>query len=65
MIAPGTAWEPGVGLALGAGAQVLAIELVETGRAQAQFGGRRSGGELAAAISRQEVADERSGQTLD
>jgi hypothetical protein len=50
---------------LGTGTQVLAIELVETGRAQAQFGGGHPAGELAAAISRQEVADERGGQTLD
>jgi hypothetical protein len=65
MIAARATWGPSVRLAVGTGAQVVAVEFVEAGAAQAQFGGGTSGGELAAAKRRQQVADEGGGQTLN
>jgi hypothetical protein len=42
MIAAGTAGRPSVGLTVGTGVEVVAIEFVEAGTPQAQFGGGRA-----------------------
>jgi hypothetical protein len=42
VIAAGTAGRPGVGLTMGAGVEVVAVEFVEAGTPQAQFGGGRA-----------------------
>ena len=61
MIAAGEARRPELGLALGAGAQVVAIKLVKTGAGQTQFVGGIGGREFLSAMASQEVTDKRSG----
>jgi hypothetical protein len=65
VIAAGATGRPDRRLALRAGPQVLAVEIIKTGAGKTQFPGRLGGGELLLAIAGQEVADERSGQTFD
>jgi hypothetical protein len=65
VIAAGGSGRPGLGVAGGAGAEVLGVKLVETGTCQSQFAGRSAGADLAGAITVQEVADEWSGQSFD
>ena len=60
MIAAGTARRPDLGLALGTGAQVVAVKLVEVGTGQAQFPGRFGGREFVASMLGQEVTEEGS-----
>ena len=50
VIAAGTARRPGVGLTVGAGVKVVAIELVEAGTPQAQFVGGRARREMLGAM---------------
>ena len=52
-------------MTFGTGPEVWAVEFVETGARQVQFAGGLVGGEFLAAVSGQEMADERSGQALD
>ena len=42
VIAAGTTRRPSVGLAVGAGVEVVAVEFVEVGTPEAQFGGSRA-----------------------
>jgi hypothetical protein len=65
VIAAGTTRRPGVGVAAGAGAQVVGVEFVEAGTGQTQFAGGSASAEVASAMTVEEVADERSGQTFD
>jgi len=65
VIAAGVARDPGLDLALGGGAQIVAVEFVEAGSGQLQFGLDAGGAELPGAELGQQVADERSGQTMD
>ena len=51
-------------MALGAGEQVVRAELVEAAQAQAQFEGDRFGREKAGAGLSEEMADERSRETV-
>ena len=58
-------WCPGVGVAPGAGAQVVGAQLVEAaGGMDVQFERRRLGREVARAHLGEEVADQRGGQTM-
>ena len=64
VVAAGEAGRPGFGVALGAGAQVLAVEFVEAARAEAQFQRRRLGRRVARRDGLgQEVTDEGSAAT--
>lgn len=65
MVAAGAAGRPGIGVALGAGAQIVGVEFVEAGAGQAQFGGGSARGEVPGAMVGQEVTDEGSRQALD
>lgn len=65
VIATGTIRSPGVGVAVGAGVQVVGVEFVEAGTSQSQFGGGGASADLAGAVTVQEMADEWSGQTFD
>lgn len=56
---------PDLGLALGTGAEIVAVEFVEAGAGEAQFAGGGGGGQFAAAMAGQEMADERGGETVD
>jgi hypothetical protein len=65
VIATGTIRSPGVGVAVGAGVQVVGVEFVEAGTSQSQFVGGGASADLAGAVTVQEMADEWSGQTFD
>jgi hypothetical protein len=65
MVAAGGARSPGVGLAVSAGTQIVETQLMETAPADAQFGGDRDGGEMAEAGLGKEVANQRSGNTME
>lgn len=65
VIAAGAAWGPGLGLAVGAGVEVLGIELVETAACEAQFRGGGWGVEMAGAKAGQEVTNEGRGTTMN
>jgi hypothetical protein len=65
MIPTGATGRPGFGLALGAGAEVIRVEFVEAGAGQPEFAGGGASAELAGAITVEEMADQRSGQTVD
>jgi hypothetical protein len=65
MVAAGEAGRPGVGLAVGAGVEIIGVEFVEAGTGEAQLSGGRTGADLAGAITVKEMADERSGVTMD
>jgi hypothetical protein len=60
MVAAGAAGRPGVGMALGAGLEVVAVKFVEAGARQPQFTGGVWGGESAGAVAVEQVADEGS-----
>ncbi len=64
-IAAREAGRPGVGLAVGAGVEIIGVEFVEAGTGQAQLSGRSAGADLAGAITLEEMTDERSGVTFD
>jgi len=65
MIAPGNARRPHLRPALGAGAQVVAVQFVEAGAGEPQFlsGGGR--GKFLAAMAGEEVTDDGGGQAFD
>jgi hypothetical protein len=65
MIAAGEARRPGVGLAVGAGMEVIGVEFIEAGAGQAQLPGGSAGADLAGAMTVEEMTDERSGVTFD
>jgi hypothetical protein len=65
MIAAGEAGRPGVGLAVGAGMEILGVEFVEAGTGQAQVSGCGASADLAGAITVEEMTDERRGQTFE
>jgi len=65
MVAAGAARRPSVGLAVGAGVEVLGVKFVETGPGQAQLAGGGAGADLADAIAVEKMADERSGVPMD
>jgi hypothetical protein len=58
VIAAGQTGRPGVGVAVGARLEVVAVEFVEAGAGQAQFVGGGAGGELPGAVAVEQVADE-------
>ena len=58
VIAAGATGRPGVGVAVGARLEVVAVEFVEAGAGQAQFVGGGAGGELPGAVAVEQVADE-------
>ena len=64
VIATGTARNPGVGLAVGAGVEVLGIELVEAAAREAQLRGGGWGVEMTGAKAGQKVANEGGGTTM-
>lgn len=65
VVAAGVAGGPGVGVALGAGAQVVAVEFVEAGPGEAQFGGGLDGGEFRSAVAGQEMTDDGGWEAVD
>jgi hypothetical protein len=65
VIAAGVARDPGLGVAVGGDAQIGAVEFVEAGFGQLQFGLNAGGAELAGAELGQHVANERRGQAMD
>ena len=65
MIATGTGWNPGVALSVGAGAEILSIELVEAAAREAQFRSGARGVELASTEVGQEVTNEGGGTTMN
>ncbi len=65
VIAAGTAGGPSVGLTVGAGVEVVAVEFVEAGMPQAQFGGGGARGQLLGAMLSQEVTNEGSRKAMD
>jgi hypothetical protein len=64
-VAARAAGRPEVGVAPGAGAQIVTVEFVEAGAGQAQFCGGGACGEPAGAMVGQEMTDEGSGEALD
>jgi hypothetical protein len=64
VVAAGAAGGPNVGVALGAGAQIVAAEL-EAGTGEAQFGGRLDGGEFLGAVAGQEMTDDGGWKAVD
>ena len=65
VIAAGAARGPGLGLAVGAGVEVLGIELVEAAACEAQFRGSGWGVEMAGAKAGQKVTNEGRGTTMN
>jgi hypothetical protein len=65
MVAAGEARRPSVGLAVGAGLEIIGVEFVEAGAGQAQLAGGGAGADLAGAITVEEMADEGSGVTFE
>jgi len=65
VIAAGVAGSPGVGVALGAGAQIGRVELVEAGAGEAEFGRGGAGVEVAGAVTGQEMTDDGGWETVD
>ena len=65
VIATGKSGGPGWVLPLGSGPQVGGVKFVEARVSQAEFVGSLAGGEIAAAMSGQEMADEWCGQAFD
>ena len=65
VIAAGNPGRPNLGLTLGAGAEVLAVEFVAAGPGQAQFVRRFLGRELTLSMAGQQMTDQGSGQTFD
>jgi hypothetical protein len=64
MISAGDAGRPGVGLALGAGPEVIGVKFVEAGMRQSQFGGGADGAEVSSAEAVEDVTDEWRRQTF-
>ena len=64
MVATGEAGGPGLGVSLGAGTEILAVELVEAGQGKPQFTGGGRGVELALAMIVQDMTNEWGGQTF-
>jgi hypothetical protein len=64
MISAGEAGRPGVGLALGARAEVVGVKFVEAGMSQSQFVGGTDGAEVSGAEAVEDVTDEWRGQTF-
>ena len=65
VITTGNTGRPNLGLPLGAGAEILAVEFVEAGPGQAQFPSRFPGREFTDSVAGQQMADQGSGQTFD
>jgi hypothetical protein len=65
MISAGETGGPGVGLALGTGAEIIGVKFLEAGMSQSQFGGRTDATEVSGAEVVEDVTDEWSGQTMD
>ena len=59
--APG---RPGFGVAVGAGAQIVGVQLIDAAQAQAQFQGERGGREPAGTGLGEEMTDQRRGDTV-
>ena len=64
MISAGATGGPGVGLALGTGAEIVGVKFVEAGMSQPQFVGDTDGAEVSGAEAVEDVTDEWSGQTF-
>jgi hypothetical protein len=64
MIAAGMAGRPSVGLTVGAGVEVVAVEFVEAGTPQAQFGGGHARRQSLGAMLGQEVTNEGSRKAM-
>ena len=56
---------PSLGLPVGAGTKIVAVEFIEARSGQAQFVSGLAGGEFTEAMAGQQVADDRSGQSFD
>lgn len=65
MIAAGKSGRPNLGLTLGAGAEVLAVEFVEARSGQAQLPGRVAGRKFFVAMAGQEMTDDGGRQAFD
>jgi len=65
VIASGTSRRPSIGVAGGAGAEVIGVEFVEAGAGQPQLTGRRASADVADAMTVEEMTDEGRGQTFD
>ncbi len=65
VIAAGTTGRPGVGLPVGASVEVVAVEFVEAGTPQAQFGGGRARRQSLGAMLGQEVTNEGSRKAMN
>ena len=65
VIAAGTTRRPGIGLTVGAGVEVVAVEFVEVSTPQAQFGGGRACCQSLGAMLGQEVTNERSRKAMN
>jgi hypothetical protein len=65
VIAAGTAGRSGVGLTVGAGVEVVAVEFIEAGTPQAQFGGGGARRQSLGAMLGQEVTNEGSRKALN
>ena len=65
MIAAGGAWRPEFQTGVGGGVEVVAVQLIESGAAQAEFFGGRSGGDLVAAKGGEDFTDQRSSEAMD
>jgi len=65
MVTPRTLRSPSVGVTRRGGAEVIGVELIETGPGQSQFLGRRPGAELAGAMTVEQVTDERCREAFD
>lgn len=64
VVAAGQTGGPGLGVASGAGAEVIGVEFVEAGTRQSQFDGRGTGADLAGADTVEEMTDEGRRQSL-
>ena len=65
MIATGKSRRPGLGLASGAGLEVVGVEFVKARVGQSQFMSGFKGREFLLPIASQEVADQRGGEAME
>ena len=65
MIAAGGAWRPEFPTGVGGSVEVVAVQLIESGAAQAEFFGGSSGGDFVAAKGGEDFTDQRSSEAMD
>jgi hypothetical protein len=65
VVATGKTGGPSLEVALGASLEIVAVDFVEAGVSQIEFGGGLGCGKMSRPMRGQKMADKRSGQTFD